>query len=82
MAQGTPIPRQFLLVTQDGRYVIDWGNLRFQDIYSGEVILLENDISTFPVKESEMNWLKNSGAIGGFDALNVYIFDLPPLNPT
>lgn len=80
MTEGTPIPRQFLLVTKDGRFVLDWGNHRFQDIYSGESVILENEMATFPIKENELNWLKSSGTISGYDVLNVYIFNLPDFN--
>ena len=79
MSEGTPIPRQFVLVTQDGEIVIDWGNRIYQDIISGETIILKNDNIAYPIKEPELVWLKNNGAISDFDRLSVYVFNLPEI---
>ncbi len=79
MPEGTPIPRQFFLVTNNGQFVIDWGNHRYQDIFTGEAVFMPDDTIAFPVKESELIWLKNNGTISFFDRFVVYIFNLPSL---
>ncbi len=77
MPEGTPIPRQFFLVTNNGQFVIDWGNKRYQDIFTGEAVILPDESIAFPVKESELLWLKNNGTISSFDKFVIYIFNLP-----
>ena len=79
MFEGTPVPRQFFLVTNNGQFVIDWGNQQFQDIFTGEAVLLPKEEIAFPVKESELLWLKNNGTISGYDKFQVFIFNLPNL---
>lgn len=77
MPEGTPIPRQFFLVTNNGQFVIDWGNQRYQDIFTGEAVVLQSETVAFPVKENELIWLKNNGTISFFDRFVVYIYNLP-----
>lgn len=79
MPEGTPIPRQFFLVTNSGQFVIDWGNQRYQDIFTGDSVVLQSETVAFPVKESELVWLKNNGTISFFDRFVVYIYNLPSL---
>jgi hypothetical protein len=77
MLEGTPVPRQFFLITNNGQIVIDWGNQKYQDIFTGELIFLPKETIAFPVKEAELLWLKNSGTISGYDKFHVFVFNLP-----
>lgn len=49
MTEGTSIPRQFVLVTQKGVIVIDWGKNIYQDVMTGEAIDLKNDLASQPI---------------------------------
>jgi hypothetical protein len=77
MPEGTAIPRHFVLVTQDGEIVIDWGNKKYQNISSGDVIKLKSDNIAYPIKEPELVWLKNNGIINDYDQFSVYVYNLP-----
>jgi len=77
MPQGTPVNRQWVQVTKDGEYVIDWGDDLFQDIRSGEFeALKESDIS-HGVMDEELDWLKRIGRVISYDSRMVYFFNLP-----
>ena len=79
MSEGTPVPRQFVLVTQDGEIVIDWGNKLYQNISNGDVIKLKSDNIAFPIKEPELIWLKNNGIISDYDQYSVFVYNLPDI---
>ena len=51
MPDGVPVSRQFVLITQKGNCVVDWGNNVYQDIYTGEKIILADNEFTYSVKE-------------------------------
>jgi len=57
MPDGVPISRQFVLITQKGNCVVDWGNNVYQDIYTGEKIILAENEFTYSVKEIELMML-------------------------
>ncbi len=79
MAEGTSIPRQFVLMTQNGLIVIDWGKNVYQDVMSGEAVILKNDLQAYPIKEPELIWLKNNGTISEYDLHSVYFYNLPDI---
>lgn len=77
MASGTPVERQWVLVTQEGDFVIDWGNNTYQDIYSGEFIeIKEGEISHHP-SDKELDWLKHINRVADYDSKVVYFYNLP-----
>ncbi len=77
MVLGTPVDRQWLLVTTDGLTVIDWGDNVFQDVQSGEFIeLKEVSISHHP-SDQELDWLVHINRVSGFDKHTVYFYNLP-----
>ena len=79
MPDGVPVARQFVLVTQKGNCVVDWGKNIYQDIYSGEKIELEENEFTYVAKESELMLLKKHGVINDFDQYTVYIYPMPDI---
>ena len=79
MPDGVPVSRQFILVTQRGNCVIDWGNNIYQDIYTGERIKLGEKEFTYMVKDSELMMLKQYGIINDFDHLTVYVYPMQDL---
>ncbi len=79
MPDGVPVSRQFVLVTQKGNCVVDWGNNVYQDIYTGERIILEENEFTYSVKDIELMMLKQYGIIYGFDQFTVYVYPMQDL---
>jgi hypothetical protein len=79
MPDGVPVSRQFVLVTQKGNCVVDWGNNIYQDIYTGERILLEENELLYSVKDIELMMLKQYGIIYGFDQFTVYVYPMQDL---
>ncbi len=79
MPDGVPISRQFVLITQKGNCVVDWGNNVYQDIYTGEKIILAENEFTYSVKEIELMMLKQYGIINDFDQHTVYVYPMSDL---
>ncbi len=76
MPDGVPVSRQFVLITQKGNCVVDWGNDVYQDIYTGERIILAENEFTYSVKEIELMMLKQYGIINDFDQVTVYVYPM------
>lgn len=77
MAEGTPVNRQWVVITHHGDFVIDWGDGMFQDIASGEFISLrEGEISHHP-SDKELDWLVHINRVMSFDMTTIYFYNLP-----
>lgn len=79
MNEGIPVQRHFVLISNLGQIVIDWGNQIFQDVFTGETLSLENDYVVNPLQNADLEVLKNSGVVLHFDHLYVYFSNLPEL---
>lgn len=79
MPDGVPVSRHFVLVTQKGNCVVDWGNDIYQDIYTGEKIVLDEKEVTYVAKDSELMMLKQYGIINDFDQHTVFIYPMPDI---
>lgn len=79
MPDGVPVSRQFVLITQKGNCVVDWGNNVYQDIYTGERIVLADNEYTYSVKDIELMMLKQYGIINDFDQVTVYVYPMSDL---
>jgi hypothetical protein len=77
MNEGIAIQRQFVLVSNQGNIVIDWGNQLYQDVFSGAYLSFKPDQLLNPVQEPDLLWLKNSGIILSFNVQFVYFTNLP-----
>ncbi len=77
MNEGIPIQRQFVLVSNQGNIVIDWGSQRYQDVFSGEYLSVEHEQRLHPIQEPDLVWLKNAGIILSFTLQHVYFSNLP-----
>jgi hypothetical protein len=76
MPSGTPVDRQWVVVTQNGDFVIDWGD-QFQDVYTGDFVeLKEGDISHHP-SDKELDWLVHINRVASYDTKTIYFFNLP-----
>jgi hypothetical protein len=77
MPTGTAVNRQWIVITREGSFVIDWGDGLFQDLISGEFVPIgEADISHHPT-ESELDWLMHIDRVSFYDSKTVYIHNLP-----
>ncbi len=77
MPSGTPVNRHFVIVLQDGRVVIDWGNSQYQDICTGEFVVTSETVLGRPVQPDELETLCRNGFIDHFDEFNVFMKPLP-----
>jgi hypothetical protein len=77
MIGGTPVNRQWIVALKDGTIVIDWGDGIFQDVRSGDFVLLdEKEISHHLVNE-ELDWLVRVGRVASYTAQTVWFNSLP-----
>lgn len=77
MPTGTAVNRQWIVISRDGTFVIDWGDGLFQDLIGGDFIKVsEADISHHP-SESELAWLMHIDRVSYYDSKMVYIHNLP-----
>lgn len=79
MPDGVPVSRHFVLVTQKGNCVVDWGNDIYQDIYTGEKIVLDEKEVTYVAKDSELMMLKQYGIINDFNQHTVFVYPMPDI---
>jgi hypothetical protein len=77
LTEGTSINREWVLFTQDGRLIVDWGDGKYMDIVSGEFIdIQEHEISHHPTNE-ELDWLIHVDRVIKYDAKTVWFAKLP-----
>jgi hypothetical protein len=77
MSAGTPVNRHWVIVLKDGTIAIDWGDGLFQDVRSGEfVVVLEKEISHH-ILDEELDWLIRIGRVGSYTRLVVNFHSLP-----
>jgi hypothetical protein len=76
MPAGTPINRQYVLVLEDGRVVLDWGDGLFQDIDSGEFFRPPGLLSGHPVQDDELDVLRRGSRVSYYDRQTVYFINL------
>ncbi len=77
MPFGTPLDRQWVLVTRSGAVVVDWGEGMYQDLREGTFLeLMDGDIS-HPASDDDLLALKFSGIIDGFTEKQVFFLSLP-----
>jgi hypothetical protein len=79
MPSGTPFNRQFVLVLDDGRVVLDWGDDLFQDIYTGDFTHQLDSIISHVAQDDDLETLKKAGRLERFDRQQVYLLGLRDL---
>lgn len=78
MPMGAAVGRHWVFILNNGDVVIDWGNDRFQDVYTGEFITFkEKEFSRHLIQDSQLDYLKRTGYITGYDHNMVYFTSLP-----
>ncbi len=77
MTEGTAVNRDYVLLTQDGRLIVDWGDGKFMDVLSGNFVeIKEEEISHHPTNE-ELDWLVHINAVVKYDGKSVWFAKLP-----
>lgn len=74
---GTPINRQWVIVLNDGKIVIDWGDGVYQDIILGDFISIREEDISHHILNQELDWLAKIGRIASYDKLIVNVHNLP-----
>jgi hypothetical protein len=77
MSAGLAINRHWVIVLNNGLVVVDWGEGVFQDILSGDFIHEVSLNGSHTILDQELEWLKRTANIAGFDEHNVYVQGLP-----
>ncbi len=77
MPTGIPFNRQYVLVFEDGRVVLDWGEGLLQELETGNFFSsAENQISR-SIMDEELEWLKRVGRVEAYNRLQVFFLNLP-----
>ncbi len=82
MPTGIPFNRQYVLVFEDGRVVLDWGEGLLQELETGVFFSsAENQVSR-SIMDEELEWLKRVGRVEAYNRLQVFFLNLPerPVN--
>ena len=74
---GSPISRQWIYMLTNGSPVIDWGDGKVQDMYSGEFLPFEERDYSHGITDRELDVLKNAGRVASYDTKNVFVNSLP-----
>ena len=77
MPNGTPFNREFVLVLEDGRVVLDWGDGLFQDLDTGEFSEGSQLAASHKIESPELELLKRAGRGERFNRHEVSFLNLP-----
>ena len=77
MHTGNPVARQWLLILRDGSAIVDWGDQRYQDVATGSFLKLDGTQISHSANNLDLEQLRHSGMISGYDDQNVYLLGLP-----
>jgi hypothetical protein len=77
MPDGTPFGRDFILVFEDGRIVLDWGDGLLQDLETGDFFQGSEGLSSRKIENAELEVLKRAGRVKRFDRQEVFFLNLP-----
>ena len=77
MPGGTPVQRQWILVLRNGVVVVDWGDGLYQDVDNGEFVQAERIEISHSAQNLDLEMLKRSSRINGYDANQAWFINLP-----
>ena len=77
MPDGTPFSRDFVLVFEDGRIVLDWGDGLLQDLETGVFFRGQEGLASRKIENAELELLKRAGRVKRFDRHEVFFLNLP-----
>lgn len=74
---GTAIPRHFVFIMVDGAFVVQLGDNRGQDLFTGNFCTLSDDRYGHAITDHELNQLKTAGRVEHFNRNYVWLTALP-----
>jgi len=77
MLDGTPFGRDFVLVFEDGRIVLDWGDGLLQDLETGDFFEGIEELASRKIETAELELLKRAGRVKRYDKQEVFFLNLP-----
>jgi hypothetical protein len=77
MSTGTPINRQWVIVLKDGDIVIDWGDGLFQDVRTGDFVMVAEKEISHHILNDDLDLLIRIGRVSSYTNLTVYFPSLP-----
>jgi hypothetical protein len=77
MPTGIPFNRQYVLVFEDGRIILDWGDGLFQELETGEFFRGVESQVCRAIMDDELEWLKRVGRVEAYNRTQVFFLHLP-----
>jgi len=77
MPNGTPFKREFVLVLEDGRVVLDWGDGLFQDLDTGDFLEGLKVLASHKIENPQLELLIRAGRVERFNRHEVIFLNLP-----
>ena len=77
MPNGTPFKREFVLVLEDGRVVLDWGDGLFQDLNTGDFLEGLKVLASHKIENPQLELLIRAGRVERFNRHEVIFLNLP-----
>lgn len=77
MLDGTPIDRNWVCITLDGAAVVDWGDGKAQDMYTGDVLQFDSSKYSHLATDIDLDMLIRAGRASGYDQRYIYMKNLP-----
>ena len=77
MPNGTPFKREFILVLEDGRVVLDWGDGLFQDLDTGDFLEGLKVLASHKIENPQLELLIRAGRVERFNHHEVIFLNLP-----
>jgi len=77
MPNGTPFKREFVLVLEDGRVVLDWGDGLFQDLDTGDFLEGLKVLASHKIEDPQLELLIRAGRVERFNRHEVIFLNLP-----
>ncbi|MBL8156422.1 MAG: response regulator [Anaerolineae bacterium] len=74
---GTAVPRHFVFVTSKGDFVVQLRSDQGEDLLTGRVIRLEENVFGHAITDGELDQLKTSGRVEHYNRSFVWVLGLP-----
>ncbi len=77
MPAGISFNRQYVLVFEDGRIVLDWGDGLFQELETGDFFHGADNQVSRAIMDDELEWLKRVGRVEAYNRTQIFFLNLP-----
>src|SRR5687767_813752 len=74
-----PVPRNRVLVLEDGAFVVQWELTRVQDLLTGKYRAFADNETGESITDYELNQLKNKGVIARYDTDLIHLCPTPDI---